>query len=64
MQTCNLVSMTQLQPKLTELVPIAKKAIRLESFTNSEAVKLTCLRLFRKILTDKSYHGKHSPAHA
>lgn len=47
MQCCNLVPISQLQTKIVELIPTAKKAIATEP---DPKVKLTCLSLFRKIL--------------
>ena len=48
MHLCSLVSLTHLQDKLTELIPIAEQAIQLEDSLGT--VKLTALQLFRKIL--------------
>ena len=47
MQCCNLVPISQLQSKIIELIPTAKKAIVAET---DPRVKLTCLTLFKKIL--------------
>lgn len=47
MQCCNLVPISQLQSKIVELIPTAKKAIVAET---DPRVKLKCLTLFRKII--------------
>jgi len=52
MQSCNLVTLAQLQPKLLDLIPTAQKAqAHQPNSTSQRSVQLTCLGLFKKILT-------------
>ena len=58
MQCCNLVPISQLQAKILELIPTAKKAIASEP---DSKVKLTCLSLFRKILGQPDLSASYIP---
>ena len=51
MHNCSLVSISSLQDKLQELIPIAEQAMGInEDSAGANQVKLTALQLFRKIL--------------